>query len=127
MLQLGREQQRVVLTGDRVAASARDSEHCFLVKSQHKHDQLAEVVKAFSIKLSADAIMSRCTACGGDLMSSVFTFDELPTGCTVPEGTNRNHDRFWVCNSCRKVFWQGEQYANALASLTKRLQILCVS
>jgi uncharacterized protein with PIN domain len=120
-LQFGWDKQRIVLTGDRVAASAKDSEHCYLVKSQRKQDQLAEVVKAFAIELNADEIMSRCTACGGALMDSIFSLDTLPAGCTVPEGTARVHDRFWVCSVCRKCFWQGDQYTHALTSLTKRL------
>lgn len=127
MLKRGWSEQRVVLTVDRVAASARDAEHCYLVRAQGKREQLAEVVKRFAIDVCAGDIMSRCTSCSAALFDRTFTAAELPATCTVPSGIASKHERFWVCSACSKTYWQGQQYVNALDALTVRLASLRAS
>lgn len=57
-------------------------------------------------------------------MERTFKAEELPGGCSVPIGVLRSHDKFWVCSSCQKVFWQGTQYESAMEHLTARLKHL---
>jgi hypothetical protein len=127
MLDVGREEQRLVLTADRLVLQLRESDHVYIVRAKDKRAQFEEVVRTFSVDLDPEQIMSRCTYCGGTFGVSTVRFEDLPSECTVPEGVRELHDEFWVCTGCGKVFWQGEHYKNALQNLTKRCQLLNLS
>ena len=124
MLEVGIAEQRLVLTGDRAVLAMRNAAHVYLVRAGAKKEQLAEVVESFQVRLDAKKIMTRCTHCGGDFLDRALTFDELPAGCSVPEGVKDAHDSFFVCRRCSKAFWQGGQYASAVTSLTSRCHTL---
>jgi uncharacterized protein len=127
MLDIGRAEQRLVLTADRLVRQQRDSNHVYLVQAKSKREQFEEVVRMFRIELHPEQIMSRCTFCGGTFGGSTVRFEDLPVECTVPEAVKELHSEFWVCTGCQKVFWQGDQYKSSMQNLTQRCQLLNLS
>lgn len=121
MIEVGTAEQRVVLTGDKYVVRQRYAEQCYLVRAKKKKDQLSEVVRAFGIELDVSQLMSRCTFCNGEFFERAMTQAELPEESAVPAGVKMLHDEFWVCKGCKKVFWQGEQYSNAIDTLSMRV------
>lgn len=118
------QEQRVVLTCDKVVVSAQYSSSVYLLKGINKKSQFVEVVKAFVLDLSPDSIMSRCNECGGSLVDRIFRADELPAGHirdNIPAGVIDEYDEYWVCAVCSKIFWQGKQYHAAVEHLTQRI------
>lgn len=121
------QEQRVVLTCDKVVVCAQYSGSVYLLKGINKKAQFAEVVRAFSLSLKPDSIMSRCNECGGSLVDKIFKADELPAGHmrdNIPAGVKAEYDEFWVCSVCAKIFWQGNQYQSAVEHLTQRIEAL---
>ena len=130
MLQKAAQEQRVVLTSDKVVPTAQSSGSVFLLKGISKKEQFAEVVQAFELSLSRDSIMSRCNQCGGSLVDKIFRADELPAGegrDSIPAGVIDECDEFWICSECSKIFWQGKQYHAALEHLTRRIDSMMQS
>ena len=50
--------------------------------------------------------------------------DDLSPEAGVPAQVKQDVSEFWVCGTCGKVYWQGNQYGNALSRLTTRLDNL---
>lgn len=50
--------------------------------------------------------------------------DDLSPEAAVPAQVKQDISEFWVCGTCGKVYWQGNQYGNALSRLTTRLDNL---
>jgi uncharacterized protein len=122
MIQKASEEQRVVLTADKVLLHARYSDHVYVLRAQTKKEQLAEVVRAFRLDLDAGTIMTRCNECGGTLVDRIFGPHDLPDPSCVPSGVLRDYTEFWVCSVCGKVFWQGKQYESAMTHLCQRIE-----
>jgi uncharacterized protein with PIN domain len=125
MLTKACQEQRVVLTCDKVVVNARGSGSVYLLKGINKKAQFTEVVKAFALNLERGSIMSRCNECGGSLVDKTFAADELPAGDikeSIPAGVLDQYDEFWICSVCSKIFWQGKQYHSAIEHLTRRIE-----
>lgn len=127
MLSKACQEQRVVLTCDKLVVNcgeAQNSGSVYLLKGINKKTQFTEVVKAFTLDLSRDSIMSRCNECGGSLVDKIFRADELPAGHmkdSIPAVVIDEYDEYWVCSVCAKIFWQGTQYHSAIAHLSQRI------
>ena len=121
------QEQRVLLTCDKVVVCAQYSGSVHLLKGINKKTQFAEVVRAFALALKRDSIMSRCNDCGACLVDKIFRADELPAGHikdNIPAGVIAEYDQFWVCSVCAKIFWQGNQYHSAVEHLSQRIDTL---
>jgi uncharacterized protein with PIN domain len=124
MLAKAFQEQRVVLTCDKVVVTALSGASVYLLKGLDKKAQFTEVVKAFALELSPDSLMSRCNECGGCLVDKVFRASELPAGefrDSIPDGVIAEYNEFWQCSVCSKVFWRGKQYVSAMKHLTHRI------
>jgi len=74
-------------------------------------EQLSYVLGALRLDLREP----RCTACGGELL-------EVPKAeirGRVPPRTFAWLERFWECNRCRHVFWQGTHWQRIVKSLSQ--------
>ena len=109
---------RAILTRDRAFVGARYSDATYFVASETKQAQLAEVVSTFGLTLAPQDLLSRCAACNGELLARPLSAAELPAGHGVEAGVLMSQHEFWCCGWCRKVYWQGCMYGNAMQRLS---------
>ncbi|CAL5220190.1 g2162 [Coccomyxa viridis] len=116
-------EQRVVLTADTVFLRARYIDQAYWVRTTNKRDQLQEVLNAFNIEVKEGSLLSRCAKCNGTFIPRPLTKAQLPATCILSEGVRSRHDCFYMCSNekCQKIYWQGNQYGNALQNLTARV------
>lgn len=100
------EEGRVLLTGDGGFLErklVRDGNVGFLkVPHLPLEEQLRLVVDSFGLVRRE----SRCMECNGEL-------DAVPPGAVagrVPPGVTRDHERFFRCSGCGRVFWHGSHW-----------------
>ena len=62
------EEQRVILTCDRLLIRRRLSAQAYWVQATEKKKQLAEVLAAFQLEVKPATLMSRCVKCNGDFI-----------------------------------------------------------
>ncbi|MHC1679663.1 MAG: Mut7-C RNAse domain-containing protein [Methanomassiliicoccales archaeon] len=96
---------RFLLTRDRQLAH-RAGHRGYYLESDDLDVQLSTVVERFDLRL--DLERSRCTACNGPL-------DRVPKDQVkekVEEGTWNEHQEFWMCRECGKVYWHGAHWKN---------------
>jgi uncharacterized protein with PIN domain len=105
MLESLRGNERALLTRDRQLAD-RAGERAFFVESDELDEQLAAVVREFALR--TDLGCSRCTACNGELLP----VEKGSVEGEVAEGTWEEHQEFWRCAACGKVYWHGAHWKN---------------
>jgi len=105
ILRSAQEQGRVLLTRDEELAD-RAAPLSLYILSDDIDAQLRQVVDAYN--LAADEAMVRCTVCNGELDR---TPKEELLG-VVPTGALENHQEFFRCRSCGKVYWKGSHWNN---------------
>jgi uncharacterized protein len=100
------EEGRVLLTSDRgflERKSVRDEEvSLLLVPHLPLEDELRLVVRSFDLARHP----SRCMECNGEL-ETVWP-DAVAE--RVPPGVIRDHQRFFRCRGCDRVFWHGSHW-----------------
>lgn len=97
--------ERYLLTRDRQLAQ-RAGDRGFFVESDDLDVQLYSVVKRFGLRPHLER--TRCTACNGIL-------EKVPKDQVkgeVEEGTWNEHQEFWACLECGKVYWRGAHWKN---------------
>ena len=109
------QEGRVLLTSDRgflERKPVRDGSVGFLlVPHLPLEDQLGIVVGHFGIVRHE----SRCMACGGEL--DVVSREAVAD--LVPPGVLRDHEGFFLCQDCGRVFWHGSHWHRISARLER--------
>ena len=94
-------------------------EHGYFVRNTDPKRQLIEILQRFRLPALMQPFQ-RCLACNGLLVSveKVDVLDRLPP--RVREG----QDRFWRCQDCGRVYWEGthhERMQQFVAKITDEL------
>ncbi|MFH1416014.1 MAG: Mut7-C RNAse domain-containing protein [Elusimicrobiota bacterium] len=94
--------KRIILTRNSRLSIKRALKVC-LIKSDDFRKQLKQVIDEFGIKVIPENIFTRCTQCNSML-------EEIPKGSVtgkVPDYVYKTQERFSVCRTCSKIYWNG--------------------
>jgi uncharacterized protein with PIN domain len=109
LLEHAEKSGRVFVTRD-FPLSVRCEKHgirFILIKSDAIEEQIAQVIRETGVKVSFPE-NTRCATCNGEL--DVVPKESVKDG--LPGNVIANHDTFWRCRSCGKVFWEGGHWKN---------------
>lgn len=114
ILKQAAEQDRLLLTKDEelVKRAQNAGVKVYLVKKLHNPKQVAEIMSEFSLAMPQKIVPKRCAACNGLLKSA----EKAQVGAKVPEKVLAEKEKFWLCNSCGHVFWEGSHWERILES-----------
>jgi hypothetical protein len=104
--------ERHLLTRDKQLAQRAGSRGLYL-ESDDLEEQLSTVVEHYNLR--PDLERTRCTACNGQL-------EKVPKDRVrekVEEGTWDEHQDFWACRECGKIYWHGAHWKNILDRLDR--------
>jgi uncharacterized protein with PIN domain len=104
MRRAAREGRRL-LSRDRALVAAAGPELAYSVRAVPPVEQLGEVVDAFALRSCAQPL-TRCLACNAPLRRIAKALVEE----RVPRGVAEQHDEFWACSGCGKVYWRGSHF-----------------
>ena len=95
---------------------------CLLVQGKNEPERLAEVGRAFNLKLEVDMSTTKCPECGGELQK----VSKAEAGSSVPQASLRAYDDFWQCStiSCGKIYWMGSHWRQIHNTLDQARQLL---
>lgn len=96
-----RRENRILLTRDRNLASRRGI-RSLLVEEDDLEGQLRQVLSLFP----PPGPGSRCIVCNVPLEEAA----KSAVQDLVPPYVREHYDRFWVCPSCRRIYWQGTHW-----------------
>jgi hypothetical protein len=95
-------EDRILLSRDRSLPDDWWVPAIHLVGSEGLVEQLREVVRSFDLAGSV-RLFSRCSACNHPLQE----VRKADVSERVPPHAFAEHDRFFECPSCRRVYWEG--------------------
>ena len=108
-------ERRFILTRDRALPEQWRVSDVMLIDAEAPLDQLAEVVAAFDLDRHA-RLFTRCTLCNQPVVEAA----KENVADRVPPRVLAEHDAFWECRSCEKIYWKGSH----VAQMHRRLQQL---
>jgi uncharacterized protein with PIN domain len=92
-----------------------------LVVGETEEERLAQMAKAFGVRLETNAAETKCPECGGNLMEKSKTdlADE------VPEESLKLYNQFWKCSNqnCGKVYWVGSHWKQIRQTLEEAAKL----
>jgi len=109
IIERAQDERRIILTRDIGILKQKRVTHGYWLRNTRPERQLIEVVEALDLQGQLQPF-TRCLACNGVIHP---LSREAPKGLVDPEILAR-FDRFWQCESCRKVYWQGSHYRRML-------------
>lgn len=102
LARISKEERRTLLTRDLGLLKRSMVTHGYYVRSTNPRQQLAEVLRRFDLFRLIEPF-KRCTHCNAlvEPVGREAVLDRL-----MP-GTSAHYDRFWQCQGCGQVYWQG--------------------
>lgn len=107
IIKIACEQQRIILTRDKLLLKSKDITHGYYVRAIDKHEQLIEIVRKFDL-YSQFKSFTRCMTCNSFLepVKKALIIDRLDAE------TASNFTKFYTCRFCDKIYWKGSHFEN---------------
>lgn len=105
IMRIAAEDHRIVLTRDRGILSNKRVERGHFVESIIAREQLKEIIEAFALH-EAISFLSRCIRCNG----IITEVSKAAVDHELEPRTRRHFTRFFRCNHCGQVYWEGSHY-----------------
>jgi len=111
------EQQRIVLTRDRDLLKRRGITHGCYVHALGSGPQLREVVDRLDLARAVRPF-ALCLGCNAPL----HAIDKALVAPELPPKVRDCHERFSVCDVCRRVYWEGSHWQRMRALIADLLE-----
>jgi len=109
LIKICREENRILLTRDKDLA--KRYENAYYVESADYREQIRDVFKKFSLNL--DNALTLCSVCNVKLEK---VYKNYVKG-KVPDFVYSQHDEFFICPNCGRIYWQGSHTENIMKML----------
>jgi uncharacterized protein with PIN domain len=109
LLELTKAENRNLVTKDEplIARCRKQKINCFFLKSVKLEDQLAELKRELNLEFTFPE-KTRCPTCNGELR----TVPSQEVSDLVHANVLKRFDKFWLCKSCHKAYWEGSHWKN---------------
>jgi len=117
LLNIALDESRILLTRDRglyERARAADVPAVY-VEGRDIVDQLAQLVRELNIELREAPSTVVCPSCNGRLVE----VDRRDVVGLVPGTVLDTHHRFWACQSCGQIYWEGNHWKKIRETVKK--------
>ncbi len=108
LMNLAREEERVVLTRNTLAKKEGQSDRIVLLIEDNPSHQLTEIVQKQLISRDESLPFSRCLVCN-TVLDSIQKSD---VAGKVPDYIFHQMKAFYRCGRCEKIYWQGSHHEN---------------
>ncbi len=124
LIAIAKNEKRIILTKDELLTkiAEKQSIDSVLIRGNDEIEQIVQIDKKIKLeKFVIDTNYSRCTICNGKLQP----IEKYRIINKVPEGILEREERFWMCDGCEKIYWEGthfEKLQEFVNNLNDRLQ-----
>ena len=103
------KENRILITKDvgLVDNARRHGVKTLFLHSDNIEEQLLEIKQDLGVAFEFPG-KTRCSMCNGELL--VVDKEQIKT--MIPENVYQNHDKFWLCQNCKKAYWEGNHWTN---------------
>ena len=115
---IAKNEKRIILTKDEQLTKIAEKQNVsfVLIRGNDELEQIVQVDTKIALgKFVVDTDSSRCIACNGKLES----VEKYRIIGKIPEGVLEREKKFWMCDSCKKVYWEGTHFTKLQEFATK--------
>jgi uncharacterized protein len=124
LLQIAEKENMILLTKDaELAQRAKNRKLSSLLVVGKTEEGLAQIARTFGIGLDVTMTTTKCPECGSNLNEASKT----EMAAKVPETSMMQHDKFWMCTGCGKVYWLGSHWTQIRQTLGNAKKIAGLS
>jgi len=116
IVRLALEQERIVLTRDRGLLKRRAITHGCYVHALRSEEQVQEIFNHLDLG-RATRPFTRCLNCNAQL----HPIEKTRICSLLPPGVREHYQRFSICDSCGRVFWEGSHWQRMRGLVDKLL------
>ncbi|PMP59491.1 MAG: hypothetical protein C0172_01450 [Caldisphaera sp.] len=111
IIDIAKKSRRTILTGDKglYYKAKKLNLDVIFIDSLKPAQILADLYVKKIIELDVNPEKSRCPECNGKLVKIT---DKNVIKSRVPPAALKNHDVFYLCNSCGQIYWEGSHWKN---------------
>jgi uncharacterized protein with PIN domain len=104
-------EKRIIVTKDEqlTKIAAKQNVDTVLIRGNNEFEQIAQINAKIKLdRFVMDTRNSRCIVCNGNLQS----IEKYRIIGKVPEGVLEREEKFWMCSTCKKIYWEGTHFKN---------------
>jgi len=113
ILKIAEEENRVVLTRDKLLANK--AKKAVYINERSLDEQIKKVLNELKINVDEGKILTRCILCN----VKVEKIEKEKVKGKVPSHVFENHDEFWICPNCQRIYWAGTHWQNMEEKIKK--------
>jgi len=111
LIEKAKNENRTIISRDRLLIDrAKKNEISSIYITKEKElDQFLEILETTHLQLDEiSGNTARCPKCN----SSTSQIDKLKIRNKIPEGVLEYNDKFWKCEGCDQIYWEGTHIKN---------------
>ncbi|MFA6217461.1 MAG: Mut7-C RNAse domain-containing protein [Candidatus Omnitrophota bacterium] len=106
------QDSRIIITRNHNLPQSRGV-RIIVIKNEKLKEQVAELLKTLSIEPVSGMMFTRCTLCNTALKPK----DKAEIKALVPEYVFQTQEKFFICEKCSRIYWQGTHWGKASSIL----------
>ncbi|MFZ0184363.1 MAG: Mut7-C RNAse domain-containing protein [Nitrosotalea sp.] len=118
LIAIAKNEKRIILTKDEQLTKIAEKQNVnfVLIRGNDESEQIIQINAKFKLdRFVIDTNNSRCIACNGKLE----VVEKFRIIGKIPEGVLEREKKFWMCDSCKKVYWEGTHFEKLQEFATK--------
>jgi uncharacterized protein with PIN domain len=118
LISIAKNEKRIILTKDEQLTKIAEKQNIefVLIRGNDELQQITQINGKIKLdRFEIDTNNSRCIACNGNLQP----VEKYRIIGKIPEGVLEREKFFWMCDSCKKIFWQGTHFKKLQEFVTK--------
>ncbi len=118
LILIAKNEKRIILTKDeQLTKNAEKNNIVFvLIRGSDESEQIMQINAKIKLdRFVVDTNSSRCIVCNGSLQP----VEKYRIIGKIPEGILEREKTFWMCDSCKKIYWEGTHFEKLQEFATK--------
>jgi len=107
-------EQRILLTCDRQLLMRKIVTAGYYVRAREPYEQILEVLSRFNMA-NQQKPFSRCMNCNG----KTHAVEKQEISARLPAETKKYYSKFYQCEDCNKIYWEGSHYIKMQRMISK--------
>ena len=111
LINIAKKENRIIISKDEnlVKKSQKFGIESIFIRKNTEIDQLCEVVRYAGLRISEiNGDTARCPKCN----SLTVYVDKITVKEKIPRKVRELNERFWKCENCSKIYWEGTHIKN---------------
>ncbi len=111
LIEKAKNENRTIISRDRnlIDRAKKNKISSVYITTENEIEQFLEILESTHLQfdeISGDS--ARCTKCN----SPTSQINKLEIENKIPEGVLEYHDKFWKCDRCDQIYWEGTHIKN---------------